>query len=159
MLPLIKLLQTAPSPSESSSLKSGLSEDQVSPGFLGFLLTFFIVVLTVFLIVDMVRRIRRVRYRAQVSGELAVAGPTDAELDAADSTDRGEIPTATDGGPTDTSVDASVDASTEDNPEADAVEDAVEADALENSASESSAAQTPAGPRATGRTDHGPRRH
>jgi hypothetical protein len=43
-----------------------LSEDQVTPGTWGFVLTAFIVVLTTFLIVDMVRRIRRVRYRAQV---------------------------------------------------------------------------------------------
>ena len=82
MLPLIKLLDATSSPSESSSLKDGLTPDQVSPGFLGFLLTFFIVALTVFLIVDMVRRIRRVRYRAQVAGELEADGPTDAELDA-----------------------------------------------------------------------------
>lgn len=70
MLPLIKLFDAVSSSSESPSLKAGLSEDQVSPGFLGFLLTFFVVALTAFLIVDMVRRIRRVRYRAQVAGEL-----------------------------------------------------------------------------------------
>jgi hypothetical protein len=45
----------------------------VTPGLLGFLLTAFIVVLTALLIVDMVRRIRRVRYRAQVEEERAAA--------------------------------------------------------------------------------------
>lgn len=74
MLPMIKLLEAVSSSSESPSLKAGLSEDQVSPGFLGFLLTFFVVALTAFLIVDMVRRIRRVRYRAQVAGELVEPG-------------------------------------------------------------------------------------
>lgn len=48
------------------SLKPGLTEDQVGPGFLGFLAMFFIVVIMFFLIRDMVRRVRRVRYRAQV---------------------------------------------------------------------------------------------
>ncbi|WP_394941532.1 hypothetical protein [Psychromicrobium sp. YIM B11713] len=71
---LIMLLNTLPlaTPSPEPSLKDGLSTDQVSPGFLGFLATFFVVAIMVFLIVDMVRRIRRVRYRAQVSGELTV---------------------------------------------------------------------------------------
>ena len=68
---LLIALATAPAP--SPSLRPGLSEDQVSPGLLGFLLTAFIVVLTALLIVDMVRRIRRVRYRAQVEAELVAA--------------------------------------------------------------------------------------
>ena len=45
----------------------------MTPGLLGFLLTAFIVLLTALLIVDMVRRIRRVRYRAQVEEERAAA--------------------------------------------------------------------------------------
>jgi hypothetical protein len=63
---LIIALATTPSPAPSPSLRPGLSEDQVTPGTWGFILTAFIVVLTTLLIVDMVRRIRRVRYRAQV---------------------------------------------------------------------------------------------
>ena len=76
----------ASSPAPSPSLRPGLSEDQVTPGLLGFLLTAFIVVLTALLIVDMVRRIRRVRYRAQVVEErLAAAEAADiARDDAAD---------------------------------------------------------------------------
>jgi hypothetical protein len=58
----------------------------VTPGLLGFLLTAFIVVLTALLIVDMVRRIRRVRYRAQVEEDrMAAAEAADiAHDDAAD---------------------------------------------------------------------------
>jgi hypothetical protein len=70
---LLIALATAPAPSPTPSLRPGLSEDQVTPGLLGFLLTAFIVVLTAFLIVDMVRRIRRVRYRAQVEAEREAA--------------------------------------------------------------------------------------
>ncbi|MGO4583080.1 hypothetical protein AB4Z38_04205 [Arthrobacter sp. 2RAF6] len=73
-------LATTPSPTPTPSLRPGLSEDQVTPGTWGFVLTAFIVVLTTLLIVDMVRRIRRVRYRAQV--EEALVGETDgAETD------------------------------------------------------------------------------
>ena len=70
---LLIALATTPAPAPSPSLREGLSQDQVTPGLLGFLLTAFIVVLTALLIVDMVRRIRRVRYRAQVEEERAVA--------------------------------------------------------------------------------------
>ncbi|PVZ58946.1 hypothetical protein [Arthrobacter sp. H-02-3] len=70
---LLIALATAPAPTPTPSLRPGLSEDQVTPGFLGFLLTAFIVVLTALLIVDMVRRIRRVRYRAQVEAERTAA--------------------------------------------------------------------------------------
>jgi hypothetical protein len=71
---LLTALVTTPAPAPSPSLRPGVTEDQVTPGLLGFLLTAFIVVLTALLIVDMVRRIRRVRYRAQVEEERAVAG-------------------------------------------------------------------------------------
>jgi hypothetical protein len=70
---LLIALATTPAPTPTPSLRPGLTEDQVTPGLLGFLLTAFIVVLTALLIVDMVRRIRRVRYRAQVEAERAAA--------------------------------------------------------------------------------------
>lgn len=70
---LLKALATTPAPAPSPSLRPGLSQEQVTPGLLGFLLTAFIVVLTALLIVDMVRRIRRVRYRAQAEEERAAA--------------------------------------------------------------------------------------
>ena len=67
------LIALASSPAPSPSLRPGVTQDQVTPGLLGFLLTAFIVVLTALLIVDMVRRIRRVRYRAQVEEERMAA--------------------------------------------------------------------------------------
>ena len=73
---LLLALATTPAPAPTPSLRPGLSQDQVTPGLLGFLLTAFIVVLTALLIVDMVRRIRRVRYRAQVEEERAAAAAT-----------------------------------------------------------------------------------
>lgn len=63
---LLLVLATSPAPAPSPSLRPGLTEDQVTPGTWGFVFTAFLVVLTTLLIVDMVRRIRRVRYRAQV---------------------------------------------------------------------------------------------
>lgn len=65
---LILVLATAP-PTDTPSLKPGLAADQVGPGFLGFLVTFGVVAIMFFLIRDMVKRIRRVRYRAQVEEE------------------------------------------------------------------------------------------
>lgn len=53
-------------PTDEPSLREGLEPDQVTPGLLGFLLTFFIVIVTFFLIRDMTKRIRRVRYRGEV---------------------------------------------------------------------------------------------
>jgi hypothetical protein len=72
-------LATSPAPEPSPSLRPGLNQDQVTPGLLGFLLTAFIVVLTALLIVDMVRRIRRVRYRAQVEAERSAADEAGAD--------------------------------------------------------------------------------
>ena len=54
----------APTPSGTPS------DDQVTPGYVGFLVTFFIAVAVVLLIIDMVRRIRRVRYRAEIAEKL-----------------------------------------------------------------------------------------
>jgi hypothetical protein len=47
-----------------------IDEDMVTPGVVGFLVTFLIAVATVLLIIDMTRRIRRVRYRAEVQEQL-----------------------------------------------------------------------------------------
>ncbi len=66
---LILLATTDPAVPSPPGLRPGLSEDQITPGLLGFVVTFGIVVIMVFLIRDMVKRIRRVRYRAQVEGE------------------------------------------------------------------------------------------
>lgn len=62
---LVALAQT-PQPSPEGTLRPGLSEDMITPGTWGFIATAFVVILTMLLIVDMVRRLRRMRYRVQV---------------------------------------------------------------------------------------------
>jgi len=42
-----------------------------SPGTIGWVFTFFIAVAALFLIYDMVRRIRRVRYRTEIQQEIS----------------------------------------------------------------------------------------
>ena len=44
--------------------------NSVTPGVVGFVITFFVAIAVVFLIVDMSRRVRRVRYRALVNEQL-----------------------------------------------------------------------------------------
>lgn len=46
--------------------------DLVTPGVVGFVATFLVIVAVVLLILDMVRRIRRVNYRAEVRQQLEV---------------------------------------------------------------------------------------
>jgi hypothetical protein len=50
---------------------SAVDADLVTPGVWGFVITFLLIVAVVLLILDMVRRIRRVNYRAQVREQLA----------------------------------------------------------------------------------------
>jgi hypothetical protein len=57
---------TIPSPSPTP----GFDETLVTPGVWGFVLTIGVIVATILLIVDMVRRMRRVTYRAQVTEQL-----------------------------------------------------------------------------------------
>jgi hypothetical protein len=99
---LLTALATTPAPVPSPSLRPGLSEDQVTPGLLGFLLTAFIVILTALLITDMVRRIRRVRYRAQVEEERLAAAQARQSPAAGAATEAGrpaETTAADDAGP------------------------------------------------------------
>ena len=58
-----------PSPSPTPGEFTG-NEDAVTPGVVGFIATFFIAALTVLLLVDMTRRVRRVRYRAEIQEKL-----------------------------------------------------------------------------------------
>lgn len=57
-------LQNYNDATDPGELRPGLEAEQVSPGLLGFLITFVMVAVVVLLIVDMVRRQRRLRYRA-----------------------------------------------------------------------------------------------
>lgn len=60
---MIELLRAAtPSPSPSPAF----DPTSVTPGWVGFIITFVIALATVALIIDMTRRVRRVRYRAEV---------------------------------------------------------------------------------------------
>jgi hypothetical protein len=88
---LLLSLATTPSPLPTPSLREGISEDQVTPGLLGFIMTAFFVVATALLIVDMVRRIRRVRYRAQVEEE-RIAAASAADVEAAEAAEAGSAP-------------------------------------------------------------------
>ncbi|WP_253907391.1 hypothetical protein [Arthrobacter sp. 35/47] len=70
MLSLLNLAATVtPAPGEEPSLRPGLDPTQVTPGLLGFLATLFMVIAVIFLIRDMARRIRRVRYREMANLE------------------------------------------------------------------------------------------
>lgn len=48
----------------------GTRESEIGPGIAGFIATFVLVVATVFLIRDMAKRVRRVRYRAMLEQQL-----------------------------------------------------------------------------------------
>ena len=58
-----------PSPSPTFGAYTG-DEDLISPTWVGFLATFLVALITVFLLVDMNRRVRRVRYREEVREKL-----------------------------------------------------------------------------------------
>ncbi|WP_205858635.1 hypothetical protein [Plantibacter sp. M259] len=60
------LLAVTPSPSPSPAF----DENQVTPGPWGFMITFAIAGVVVFLVIDMVRRVRRVNYRAEIDERL-----------------------------------------------------------------------------------------
>ena len=82
MFSLLNLAATVtPTPGDDASLRPGLDPAQVTPGLLGFLATLFLVIAVIFLIRDMTRRIRRVRYRemANLEAEQAAAGETTGE--------------------------------------------------------------------------------
>lgn len=66
----------------------------VTPGVWGFVLTFLVMVVVTLLILDMVRRIRRVNYRAEVRRQLEVER---LEADLAASDGEGGASTAPDG--------------------------------------------------------------
>jgi hypothetical protein len=67
VLVLWNLLAASPTPAPSPS---DFDADSVTPGVWGFVLTIAVILAVVVLIVDMVRRIRRVNYRAQVREQL-----------------------------------------------------------------------------------------
>lgn len=77
---------TTPTPSPLPAFEG--DPNMVTPGVIGFVVTFLVAAATVLLVIDMTRRIRRVRYREEVRDELA------AELEARDATSEGGAPTS-----------------------------------------------------------------
>ncbi|MDO4919357.1 hypothetical protein [Kocuria sp.] len=59
------LTAATPAPSPENTLRPGLDPSQVSPGLIGFLMTFVLTAAVVLLVIDFNRRNRRLRYRAQ----------------------------------------------------------------------------------------------
>ncbi len=73
----------AATPLPTPTTPEDLDPTTVSPGLIGFLVTFAIAVATVLLVLDMVRRIRRLRYREQqelARREREAAGPDEDPL-------------------------------------------------------------------------------
>jgi len=68
---------------------TAITEDQVTPGWIGFAFTALLIIVVVLLVFDMVRRMRRVRYREEARERIAE------ELDAR--VDGAEPPSAADG--------------------------------------------------------------
>lgn len=56
------VIRAAATPSPSPSLRPGLKDTDVAPGFLGFIVTFAVVAVTILLLLSMTRRIRRVNH-------------------------------------------------------------------------------------------------
>jgi len=72
---------------------AAVEDDQVTPGVIGFVVTAVFAVVCILLIIDMVRRMRRVRYRAEVQEEIA------AELEARRAAEAGDSELGAQGAP------------------------------------------------------------
>lgn len=65
------LMAATPSPSPSLAV----NENAVTPGVVGFLAILFVTLATILLVADMIRRIRRVRYRGELQERRAQEQP------------------------------------------------------------------------------------
>jgi hypothetical protein len=61
-----RLVDATPSPVPTSNV----SDDLVTPGVWGFVITAAIMIVVILLIIDMVRRLRRLNYRAEIRQRL-----------------------------------------------------------------------------------------
>ena len=61
-----RLVDATPSPVPTSNV----SDDLVTPGVWGFVITALIMIAVILLIIDMVRRLRRLNYRAEIRQRL-----------------------------------------------------------------------------------------
>lgn len=64
------IAQVTPTPSAPTPAPFTGNEDSITPTWVGFVFTFAIAAITVFLIIDMTRRVRRVRYRSEIQEKL-----------------------------------------------------------------------------------------
>jgi hypothetical protein len=76
---LLGIALAAPTPSPGPAYDG--DPNLITPGVIGFAITFLIAVATVLLLLDMTRRVRRVRYRGEIREELAAEARIDDELD------------------------------------------------------------------------------
>lgn len=74
---MMTLFLETTAPADPNQLMPGLEAEQVSPGVIGFFATFFVVVALAGLIVDFVRRQRRLRYRMAYAAEREMAEDAD----------------------------------------------------------------------------------
>lgn len=67
------LLAAAPTPSPTPSLLPAYTGDPnlITPGVVGFIAIAFVAIATILLLLDMTRRVRRTRYRAEARERLA----------------------------------------------------------------------------------------
>lgn len=79
-------------PADPNQLMPGLEAEQVSPGVIGFFATFFVVVALAALIVDFMRRQRRLRYRMAYAREREAQQAAGTHDNAEDSTAPDETP-------------------------------------------------------------------
>ena len=77
-------LSATPSPTPSDPGAFTGDPDTITPGAIGFALTFLVVLATVFLLLDMTRRVRRVRYRGEIRQQIAAEEAELAEQDKPD---------------------------------------------------------------------------
>ncbi|WP_207771342.1 hypothetical protein [Arthrobacter sp. Bz4] len=73
---LLNLASTvSPVPDQEDGLRPGLDPSQVTPGLLGFVFTLLMVIAVIFLIRDMSKRIRRVRYQGMMDEATGSGSP------------------------------------------------------------------------------------
>ncbi len=76
---LLTLILATPSPSPTASDGSAMTYESYGPGALGFVATAFMVTLTILLMRNMSRKLRRVRYAEQVREEFEGAAASSSE--------------------------------------------------------------------------------
>jgi len=79
------LTQATPTPNPTVPAFTG-DEDTITPTWVGFAFTFGVFALTLLLILDMTRRVRRVRYRGEIRERLAAEAAVDGLVPGTDAT-------------------------------------------------------------------------